>query len=110
MNLTASMAKNPGAFLDAARKDAHARHAAILACDSREDFYREARALGLSDQEIIANRNAELHEDFDDEAGRHGKCEIDPEIARRLSTENIRFGNVQETMAIIALMEESDCE
>lgn len=62
MNLTATMAKNPTAFLDAVRNDAHARHAAILACGSREDLYLAARGMGLSDQQIIANHLAELND------------------------------------------------
>lgn len=56
------MAKNPEAFLNAAGDDSHARHAAILACGSRDDLYVEARGMGMTDQQIIANHMAEMHE------------------------------------------------
>lgn len=121
MNLTATMAKNPTAFLDMARNDAHARHAAILACGSREDLYFEARALGMTDQQIIANANAEAHEEFDGEAWGNGDLEIDqdalhdtstldPELVKRLSDDSVKFGINEEDTAIIARLEENDCE
>jgi hypothetical protein len=62
MNLTSTMAGNPSAFITAAKANIHARDMAIRACGSREDLYHEARSLGLSDQQIIANFLAEAAE------------------------------------------------
>ncbi len=111
MNLTATMAKNPQPFRDAARNDAHAWHAAILACDSKEDLYSEARALGLSDQEIIANRNAELHEESDLVSWGNGDCEIeiaddyDPAWDAKMSGRP----SDEEIAAVIDFVESQDC-
>ncbi len=111
MNLTAAMARNPQLFLNAARKDQHARHAAILACSSREDLYSEARSLGMSDQEIIANANAEAHEEFDSEAWANGdyavEAEEDYDPARDAKMRGMP--SAAEVSAIIAFVESQDC-
>lgn len=111
MNLTAAMAKNPEAFLAAARTDKHAQDAAIRCCDSREDLYHAARGMGLSDQQIIANANAEAHEEFDTEAWANGENEIevdhdcDPALAARMKG----FPTGAEVEAISAWMESKEC-
>ena len=111
MNLTATMAENPTAFLDAARNDAHARHAAILACGSREDLYFEARAMGMTDRQIIANANAEAHEEFDSEAWANGDCSIevaddfDPDWDAKMRG----MPSAEEIAAVIDFVESQDC-
>lgn len=111
MNLTGTMAKNPQPFLDAARKDQHARHAAILACGSKEDLYLAARGMGLSDQEIIANANAETHEKFDSEAWANGEyaTEVADDFDHSWDAKMRGMPSADEVSAIMAFVESQDC-
>jgi len=111
LNLTAAMARNPQTFLDAARKDQHARHAAILACGSKEDLYLEARALGMTDQQIIANRNAELHEEFDAEAWANGEyeTEVADDFDHACDAKMRGMPSAEEIAAVIDFVESQDC-
>lgn len=98
------MAKTPKPFLSFAFHSPDANAEARAACGSTEN-YVSVKKMGLSDEQIIANFAAENEEELV-----AAQEEIDPEIARRLSTENIRFGDVSEAMAIVARLEENDCE